>query len=303
MSVVYEGEQGYLNLLREIVEDEGLPWRETRNGRTRGLFARHLRFDLRNGFPLLTTKRVFFRGIVAELLWFLRGQTDSHLLRDQGVHIWDDNSSREFLDARGLAEYPEGECGPIYGHQWRHWNRPFGAKEGGIDQISEVVRLLRTDPMSRRILFHAWNPEQLEEMSLPPCHLMYQFYVEEGQAGNRLSCMMTQRSADLFLGVPFNIASTALLVHLLARTVGMEVGTITLNLGDAHVYEEHFEACRKQISRVPGPLPSLELAETGPGLPVSEHGWDDTGLSRWRSSDISVKDYVPQGSLKAQMKA
>lgn len=273
------GEEEYLRVLREVMETG--EFRQTRNGMTRSKFSVKMDFDLKTSdgekcecrriVPLLTTKQVFWRGVVEELLWFLRADTDAHNLDKKGVKIWNGNSSREALDALGLTDYEEGDCGPIYGFQWRHFGAKYHGKgdyknsPGGVDQLAGCLDLLRHDPTSRRIFMSAWNPTDLGKMCLPPCHVSYQFYVadyrEEGGAGGTeegggvkrgdLCCMMYQRSADLFLGVPFNIASVALLTHILAKLSGFDVGSISLVIGDAHIYEEHFGAVEEQLKQIP----------------------------------------------------
>ena len=241
-------EQQYLQIMRDVLENGHT--RETRNSVTKSMFGKCISFDLKDGFPLLTTKKVFFRGVVVELAWFFRGSTDANDLIAKNVHIWDGNSEKNNYD-----------CGPIYGFQWRF----FGAKYidcqtdytgCGIDQVQNVIDLLKNDPTSRRIIINAWNPKQMEEMSLPPCHVMYQFYVE---SDDRVSVMLTQRSADLFLGVPFNIASTSLLLTLICQQVGRKPGRVIINIGDAHIYENHIEAVNIQLAREPSKLPVLIL--------------------------------------------
>jgi thymidylate synthase len=236
--------------------------RNTRNGNTSSMFGASIQFDISNSFPLLTSKKMYWKGIVQELLWFLKGSTNSNELKENGVHIWDGNSSREYLDSVGLSHYEEGDCGPIYGYQWRHFNAPYTSCNeppvGGIDQLQECIRLLREDPTSRRIFMSAWNPCQLSEMCLPPCHVSYQFYVN---SKNELSCMMYQRSGDMFLGVPFNIASTSLLVYILAHMTDKKPGKIMICIGDAHVYEQHFDAVGEQMTRFEKlyPFPQLQI--------------------------------------------
>lgn len=235
----------YQDLVRDVLANGEA--REDRTGTgTLSVFGRQVRFDLREGFPLLTTKRVFWRGVVAELLWFLSGSTDARVLQRQGVKIWDAWAGED------------GGLGRIYGAQWRSWR---GADGQVVDQIKEVVRLLREDPRSRRILVTAWNPAELGEMALPPCHCLFQFYVSSGAFGEprRLSCHLYQRSADLGLGVPFNIASYALLTHLLAMVSGMEVGDFVHTFGDLHIYQNHVEGLIGQLEREPRPLPTLTV--------------------------------------------
>ena len=257
----------YLDLLARIL-DEGAE-RDDRTGTgTKSVFGAQMRIPLEDGFPLLTTKKLHLRSIVHELLWFLRGETNVRSLHEQGVTIWD-----EWADARG-------ELGPVYGKQWRAWEGPDGRV---YDQLSEALRLIREDPSSRRILVSAWNVADLERMALPPCHVLFQFYVTEG----RLSCQLYQRSADVFLGVPFNIASYALLTHMVAQASGLGVGDFIHTFGDVHLYRNHVEQARLQISREPRPLPSLSL---NPAV---------TDLFTFRFEDIEVHGYDPHPSIKA----
>ena len=257
----------YLDLLRHIL-DEGVE-RDDRTGTgTLSIFGAQMRIPLRDGFPLLTTKKLHLRSIVYELLWFLRGETNVRSLHEQGVTIWD-----EWADSRG-------ELGPIYGKQWRAWEGPDGRT---YDQLSEALRLIREDPSSRRIVVSAWNVADLARMALPPCHVLFQFYVASG----RLSCQLYQRSADVFLGVPFNIASYALLTHMVAQVSGLGVGDFIHTFGDVHLYRNHVEQARLQLSREPRPLPSLRL---NPEI---------TDLFAYRFEDIEVHGYDPHPSIKA----
>lgn len=231
----------YEDLLRLVLE-EGTPKADRTGTGTRSIFGHQLRYDLSKGFPLVTTKRVHWKSVAYELLWFLRGDSNVGYLREHGVSIWDEWASET------------GELGPVYGVQWRSWPTPDGRH---IDQISRALDTLRENPDSRRNIVSAWNVAELENMALPPCHLLFQFYVAEG----RLSCQLYQRSADLFLGVPFNIASYALLTHMMARQAGLEVGDFVWTGGDCHVYDNHVEQVRTQLSREPYPYPRLELRE------------------------------------------
>jgi thymidylate synthase len=233
-------EQGYLDLLAEILASGERRGDRTGVG-TLGVFGRQMRFDLAQGFPLLTTKKVHFRSIVVELAWFLRGETNVRWLQERGCTIWD-----EWAD-------PEGELGPVYGKQWRSWAAPDGRV---IDQIASVVESLKRNPESRRHVVSAWNPADVDSMALPPCHCLFQFHVARG----RLSCQLYQRSADVFLGVPFNIASYALLTHLIAKETGLEVGEFVHTLGDAHLYLNHVEQAALQLKRAPHPFPTLRLS-------------------------------------------
>ncbi|MFK7988078.1 MAG: thymidylate synthase [Sandaracinaceae bacterium] len=259
----------YLELLREVTEQGTLKADRTGTG-TRSVFGRQLRFDLQAGFPLVTTKKVHFKSVVMELLWFLRGDTNVAWLQERGVRIWN-----EWADA-------DGELGPIYGHQWRSWPTPDG---GTIDQMSEVLRQLRETPHSRRILVSAWNVAALPEMALAPCHTLFQFYVADG----RLSCQLYQRSADLFLGVPFNIASYALLTHLVAQVVGLDVGDFVHTFGDAHIYLNHQAQVATQLERTPRVLPTLAL---DPSV---------TDLFAFDASHIQLEGYEPHPRIKAKV--
>jgi len=229
----------YLDLLRHVLE-KGVDRSDRTGTGTRSVFGWQLRFDLAAGFPLVTTKKVHTRSIVHELLWFLRGETNVRSLQQAGVSIWD-----EWADEAG-------ELGPVYGHQWRSWPTPDG---GHVDQIAGVERAIRENPDSRRLIVSAWNPADVPRMALPPCHVLFQFYV----AGGRLSCQLYQRSADLFLGVPFNIASYALLTQMMAQTTGLEPGEFIHTFGDAHLYRNHFEQAQRQIARTPRTLPRMRL--------------------------------------------
>jgi thymidylate synthase len=229
----------YLDLLQRIL-DEGTTKGDRTGTGTRSVFGHQMRFDLATGFPLVTTKKVHLKSIIYELLWFLRGDTNVRYLQEHGVTIWD-----EWADE-------QGELGPIYGYQWRSWT---GRQPESIDQISNVVEQIRTNPDSRRLIVSAWNVADLSAMALPPCHLMFQFYVADG----KLSCQMYQRSADVFLGVPFNIASYALLTMMVAQATDLEPGDFIHTLGDAHLYENHLEQAQLQLSREPRPLPTMKI--------------------------------------------
>ena len=254
-------ERSYIALVDDVL----------RNGvhkkNTRSVFGRVLRCDLaRGGFPLLTTKRMFWRGVMEELFWFLRGSTDVDELSAKGVRIWDANTSREFLDSRGLVAYEPGDAGPIYGFQWRHFGAEYAGRRAfykglGVDQLARVIRGLREDPEGRRHVMSTWNPADLDEMALPPCHIGVQFSV---QNNNALSLSAWCRSQDLFLGTPFNIASYALLLHLVAHVCHMAVGDLVMFLGDVHVYEPHVPAAEEQIRRAPFELPMLLIVRDPP---------------------------------------
>ena len=257
----------YLDLLRHILE-HGVEKGDRTGTGTLSVFGYQMRFDLAAGFPLVTTKKLHLRSIVHELLWFLKGDTNLRYLHEHGVTIWD-----EWADENG-------ELGPIYGHQWRSWPTPDG---GSVDQMSRVIEEIRTHPDSRRLVVSAWNVADLDRMKLPPCHALFQFWVARG----RLSCQLYQRSADVFLGVPFNIASYALLTSMIARACGLEPGDFVHTLGDAHLYQNHLEQARLQLEREPRPLPRLELA---PGV---------TSVFDYTYDDIRVTGYDPHPAIKA----
>ena len=239
-------ERQYLALLQDIL-DNGVQRGDRTGTGTLGVFGRQMRFDLAKGFPLLTTKKLHRKSIILELLWFLRGDTNVRWLQERGVSIWN-----EWADAE------TGELGPVYGKQWRSWTAPDGRV---IDQIAAVVEGLKTDPNSRRHIVSAWNPAEVEDMALPPCHCLFQFFVApDGKGGGKLSCQLYQRSADVFLGVPFNIASYALLTLMVAQVTGLEPGEFVHTLGDAHLYLNHLDQARLQISREPLPLAEMTLA-------------------------------------------
>jgi len=250
----------YLNLIKKIIESGNQRGDRTGTG-TLSLFGAQMRFSLRNGtFPLLTTKKVFYRGIAEELFWFIRGSTSAKELQDKNVRIWDGNSSREFLDSIGLHDREEGDLGPVYGFQWRHFGAEYTDMHAdysgkGVDQLAEVINRIKTKPNDRRIIMCAWNPADLNKMALPPCHCLVQFYVADGE----LSCQLYQRSADMGLGVPFNIASYALLTVMIAHVTGLTPGDFVHTLGDAHVYSNHVEALKTQLEREPKEFPKIAI--------------------------------------------
>lgn len=243
-------EKQYLSLVRHVLEHGNDKADRTKTG-TFSVFGYTMRFSLAGGaLPLLTTKKVFWRGVCEELFWFIKGSTNSKDLEARGVNIWKGNGERAFLDKVGLGENEEGDLGPVYGFQWRHFGaeyKGFGADYGnkGVDQLTDCIEQIRKDPNSRRIVMSAWNPSDLKKMALPPCHMFCQFYVCDG----KLSCSMYQRSADIGLGVPFNIASYALLLHLVAHVTGLEPGEFVHVLGDAHIYKNHVEPLKMQLER------------------------------------------------------
>jgi len=253
----YSEEKGYLELLGYVKKNG--EYRQTRNGYTFSSFGSMIKFNISEKFPLLTTKKTFFRGIVEELLWFLRGSVNSKELESKGVNIWKSNSSREYLDSIGLNNYEEGYLGPIYGYQWRNFNGQ------NFDQLSYVLKELLKPDNSRRAIISAWNPAQLKDQALPPCHILYNFY----QNSNGLSCMMTMRSSDLFLGLPFNIASTALLTSIIAKVLHMNTNEICISLADCHIYEEHIYNVNIQISHEIYDFPTININKTAPEIKSS----------------------------------
>lgn len=278
-------EQQYLDLIKNIL-DNGT-WEEGRNGRVKSVFGSSMRFDLTNGkIPILTTKKTAWKTCLKELLWFIRGDTDNKLLQDQGVHIWDGNTTREFLDSRGL-NYREGLIGPGYGFQWRHFNAPYDQESGGpsgkgIDQLQQIIDALK-DPAqrtSRRMVMTAWNPLQIDKMALPPCHILCQFNVHDG---NKLSCCMMQRSSDFFLGIPFNVASYSLLTHLIAKHCGLEAYEFVHFMGNCHIYENAIDACKLQITRTPYPFPTISIKEAREN--INDYTIDDFILENYQSHE------------------
>jgi dihydrofolate reductase/thymidylate synthase len=254
------GETEYLKALAQVSEEGSRVM--SRNAEVSSLFGLRMTFDLQEGFPLLTTKKMGYKTILRELLWFIKGSTDNRELQERKVHIWDQNASREFLESRGL-DYEEGDLGPIYGFQWRHAGATYtdchaDYQGQGYDQLQKVLHLLQTDPHSRRIVMSSWNPQDLDAMALPPCHVLCQFYVREARF---LDCQMYQRSGDMFLGVPFNIASYAFLTHILAKLTGYTAGTLIHVIGDAHLYETHREHAEIQRRRVPVAFPQITISE------------------------------------------
>lgn len=291
-------DKSYLELVKRILSKGNR--RETRNGTTISKFCENISFDLAEGFPLLTTKKVFFNGVIRELLWFIKGDTDARHLEAHNVTIWNGNTSKEFLEKNGLP-YEEGIGGPIYGYQWRNFGQEYAYKDKngqqqttpgvkhGFDQLQFIIDELRANPTSRRLFMSSWNPNQLSQMCLPPCHISYQFYVENGC----LSCMMVQRSADVFLGLPFNIASVALLVHFIANIVGLEPGKIFISIGDAHIYEDHLEPVRVQLARIgmDYDLPRILLKKK----PMK--------MEDYEFEDVEIQNYKSHPLIKAKMLA
>jgi thymidylate synthase len=259
----------YMELMEHVLAD-GVEKRDRTGTGTRSIFGYQMRFDLADGFPLVTTKKLHLKSIIHELLWFLAGDTNIRYLNDNGVRIWD-----EWADENG-------DLGPVYGSQWRSWPAPGG---GHIDQIADVVRMIRDNPDSRRLIVSAWNPAEIEHMALPPCHCLFQFYVAEG----RLSCQLYQRSADIFLGVPFNIASYALLTMMMAQVTGLRSGEFIHTFGDAHLYLNHVEQAHLQLSRAPRALPAMRINP------------DVKDIFAFRYEDFVLEGYNPHPHIKAEV--
>jgi thymidylate synthase len=293
-------EYQYLNLVNDIL-DKGT-WEEGRNGRTKSIFGNMMRFSLKDGqIPILTTKKTAWKTCLKELLWFIRGETNNKLLQAQGVHIWDGNSSREFLDSRGLHIYPEGMIGVAYGYQWRNFGASYNCFTGkpiedlqhpfnGVDQLQQIIDALK-DPKqrtSRRLVMTAWNPKQLDQMALPPCHIICQFNVHDG---NKLSCSMMQRSVDCFLGSPFNIASYSFLTHLIAKHCGLEAHEFVYFMGNCHLYENAIDAAKTQIQRKPYKFPKVSIKQ------VREN------INDYQVEDFEIHNYQSHDAIKVAMVA
>ena len=301
-------EYQYLNLIEDILENGH--WEEGRNGKTKSIFGASMRFSLKdNKIPILTTKKTAWKTCLKELLWFIRGETEAKLLQEQGVHIWDGNSSREFLDSRGLNLNPEGMLGPIYGYQWRNFNANYNCFSGkrlldndfndihknninfkGIDQLQQIINALK-DPLqrtSRRLIMTAWNPCQLDQMALPPCHILCQFNVHDG---NKLSCSMYQRSGDFPLGIPFNIASYSFLTHLLAKHCGLEAYEFIHFIGNSHIYEEHVKPMEEQLKREPFEFPTISITQIRDN--INDYQFEDFEIHNYKSHEpIKMKMVV-----------
>ena len=299
-------EYQYLNLLENILEN-GF-WEEGRNGKTKSIFGQSMRFSLKDGkIPILTTKKTAWKTCLKELLWFIRGETDNKLLKEQGVHIWDANASREFLDSRGLTLTREDLIGPSYGYQWRNFNANYNCFSGkrlldndpndvhkerkefkGVDQLQQIIDALK-DPKqrtSRRLVMTAWNPAQLDQMALPPCHILCQFNVHDG---NKLSCVMYQRSCDFFLGSCFNIASYSLLTHLIAKHCGLEAYEFVYFMGNVHLYENAIDAAKLQITREPFEFPTLSIKQ------IKEN------INDYQVEDFEIHNYKHHEAIKVEM--
>lgn len=287
---VVTDEYNYFDLIRNILKNGKFKPDRTGTG-TISLFGAQIRFNLReNTLPLLTTKRVFWRGVVEELLWFIRGSTDSNLLKVKNVHIWDANGSKEFLEKSGLGHREEGDLGPVYGFQWRHFGAEYRDKNTdytgqGVDQLKDLIKRIKENPYDRRLILTAWNPKDIPIMALPPCHCLAQFYVNDGE----LSCQLYQRSADVGLGVPFNIASYSLLTHMIAHLTGLKAGDFVHTFGDAHIYKDHVDSLQEQLKRKPTEFPKIKFTRQVQDI-------DDFKLE-----DIQLIDYHPQSSISMKM--
>ena len=283
----------YINLIDDILKYGSTE--NTRNGTTKMIYGSIMHFDLTNNkIPILTTKQVAWKTCLKELLWFISGSTDNSVLQKQNVKIWNDNASRDFLDSRGLTNLEENDLGPIYGFQWRHFNAPYtdcktDYTNSGIDQLKNIINILK-DPeqrSSRRMIITAWNPCQLDNMALPPCHVLMQFNVKEGKY---LSCSLYQRSGDIGLGVPFNIASYSFLTHLLAKHCDLEAYEFIYNLGNAHIYDDHYESLKLQIERTPYTFPTLEIKNI------------HNNIEDYKIEDFNVINYKYHESIKMLMR-
>ena len=292
-------EQQYLNLIKTVLTQGN--YVKGRNGGVLSSFGHHMKFSLKNNvIPILTTKKVAFKTCAKELFWFIRGQTDNSILREQNVHIWDGNGSKEFLESRGLSHYPEHDLGPIYGFQWRRFNAPYKGTEYNYDndddnkdQLQYVIDSLmdKTDEgmESRRLIVSAWNPQQLDEMALPPCHVLFQF--KANREKRTLDCALYQRSGDVGLGVPFNIASYSLLTHIIAHHCGLKANEFNHFLADAHIYEDHIEPLREQIERECFDFPTIEITE--------KH----ENINDYSMNSIKLHNYKHHSSIKMNMSA
>ena len=284
-------EMQYINLIDKIIKSGET--RNTRNSITKGVFGEKLEFDISTSIPIITTKKLAWKVVIKELLWFLSGSTDNQKLLDQNVTIWKGNASREYMDSIGFKDREVNDLGPVYGHQWRHFNAEYidhktDYTNKGNDQIESILNLLKNDPMSRRIILSAWNPSQLNQMNLPPCHLLAQFYVSNEK---ELSCMMYQRSADVGLGLPFNIASYTILTYILAKLSNLKPKKLIITIGDAHIYENHIDTLKEQIKRQPFDFPTLQF---NPHKTYSK-------ISDFEIDDFLIENYTYHDTLKMDM--
>ena len=285
--IAFSREVPYIKLLKDVIEN-GVK-QEGRNGTTYAKIGGIMRFSLEdNKIPIITTKKLAWRVCLKELLWFVRGETDNKILNEQNVHIWDGNSTREYLDSRGLYNNKEGDLGPVYGYQWRNWNKDTSSETGGIDQLQQIIESLKDskERHSRRLILSAWNPEQLDEMALPPCHVLSQFHVID----DKLSCTLYQRSGDMGLGVPFNIASYSFLTHLLAKHCDLKAHEFIHFLGNMHIYDDHLEFLKKQIKKPMYDFPKLVL----------KNKYDN--INDYSFNDFQLKNYVFNNPIKMDMR-
>ena len=286
------GEQQYLDLIQDIIDNGTLV--EGRNGNTLTVFGRSMRFSLKdNKIPLLTSKKMAWKTCLKELLWFISGKTDNKLLKEQKVGIWNQNASREYLDSIGLTDREEDDLGPVYGHQWRHFNAPYtncnANYEGqGVDQLKEIITSLKDSDKrySRRLIMSAWNPCQLKEMALPPCHVLAQFNV----INNKLSCALYQRSCDVGLGVPFNILSYSILTHIMAKHCGLEADEFVYFMGNVHIYDDHVESLKPQLSNPLYPFPTLNISTT------------HEEIDNYKMEDFTIENYVSNDKITMKMR-
>jgi thymidylate synthase len=282
----------YISLVKKIIDLGEL--RSTRNSVTKSIFGEKLEFDISKSIPFITTKKLSWKTVIKELLWFLSGSTDNQLLLDQNVNIWKGNASREYMDSIGFTNRVVNDLGPVYGHQWRHFNAEYKDHKTdytnqGIDQIQQVLHLLKTDPMSRRIILSAWNPCQISQMNLPPCHILAQFYVSSNK---ELSCMLYQRSADVGLGLPFNIASYAVLTYILAKLTNLKPNKLIITLGDAHIYENHIDALKEQVTRTLFDFPMLKFNPDKNYMDVNDFKIDDFILENYQHHEAIKMDMI-----------
>ncbi|KAM9839719.1 thymidylate synthase [Aulostomus maculatus] len=289
VSGLFNDERGYLNLVEYVLQHGRKKGDRTGTG-VISVFGAQVRYSLRDQFPLLTTKRVFWRGILEELLWFIKGSTNAKELSEKGVKIWDANGSRSFLDKCGFTDREEGDLGPVYGFQWRHFGAEYTNMHAdytgrGVDQLQKIIDTIKNNPEDRRIIMCAWNPKDLPLMALPPCHALCQFYVCDGE----LSCQLYQRSGDIGLGVPFNIASYALLTYMIAHITGLKPGDFVHTLGDAHIYSNHIEPLKLQLQREVRPFPKMNILRKVENI-------DD-----FRAEDFEICDYKPHPAIKMEM--
>jgi len=285
-------ESSYILLIKKILEFGEV--RQTRNSITKSIFGEKLEFDISESIPFVTTKKLAWKTVIKELVWFLSGSTDNQILLDQNVNIWKGNASREYMDSVGFTNREVNDLGPVYGHQWRHFNAEYidnktDYTNKGIDQIQQVLHLLKTDPMSRRIILSAWNPSQISLMNLPPCHILAQFYVSTNK---ELSCMLYQRSADVGLGLPFNIASYAVLTYILAKLSDLKPKKLIVTLGDAHIYENHIEALKTQITRIPYNFPVLKFNPDKNFVDINDFNINDFILENYQYHEIIKMDMI-----------